>query len=387
MAVALAGCGGGGQAGTQSTQTPAPSQPAPPSSSPAPGPAPAPSLQPCSPVQVTWTPASVFAGPAAPAPPTSDCAAFPLTVSSPAGSGTLSLASPAHVVANAQPSNPILDMRVYVDGEAVFFTFNPAIDAQIWMAPGAHTMEVTAVDKKGANSATLLQVNVTGQGTATISQIQNLPGWQSCSAVFPPSSPRAGQLCAAGLGTAVSTMTPNQASPSLSGASAEFTMGGPTGYSNMLYFESLGGGNSVSHFSYDLYFYISDGSAPQALEFDLNQSFGDLRWTWGTECNFNGSGKWDIWDPLNEVWVPSAVDCNRFPSNTWIHLVWNFERVNGQTHYISVSVNGTTSTVDKYFQPQTGWPTEDINVAFQMDGNYRQQPYNVWLDQVTLVAY
>jgi len=80
------------------------------------------------------------------------------------------------------------------------------------------------------------------------------------------------------------------------------------------------------------------------------------------------------------------VDCKPFPANTWIHLVWNFERVNGQAHYISSSVAGVTSTIDQFFQPQANWKLEDINVAFQMDGNFQQAPYNVWLDQVTLVA-
>jgi hypothetical protein len=49
-----------------------------------------------------------------------------------------------------------------------------------------------------------------------------------------------------------------------------------------------------------------------------------------------------------------------------------------------VSVNGVTSTVDQFFQPQTNWTLEDINVAFQMDGDFEQDPYNVWLDEVTL---
>jgi hypothetical protein len=30
---------------------------------------------------------------------------------------------------------------------------------------------------------------------------------------------------------------------------------------------------------------------------------------------------------------------------------------------------------------------EEIDVAFQMDGNYEQEPYNVWLDEVKLTAY
>lgn len=291
-----------------------------------------------------------------------------------------------HVVASASPKNPILDMRVYVDGQAVFFTFVNSMDAQIWMAPGSHMMEVTAVDKTGAQSATLLPITISAQPTATISSIQDMPGWQSCSAKFPSNSPRAGQLCAAGLGTAASTMSPNQASPSRDGKSAKFTLGGPAAYSNELWFEPLGGGTSATHFTYDLWFLIDNPTAPQALEFDVNQTFGGLRWTWGTECNFKGDGVWDIWDPLNEKWVPTSVACKPFPANQWNHLVWTLERVNGQTHYISVSVNGVTSTVNQFFQPQTNWTLEDIDVAFQMDGDFAQQPYNVWLDEVTLTG-
>lgn len=278
-------------------------------------------------------------------------------------------------------------MRVYVDGQAVFLTFLSSMDAQVWMAPGAHTIEILAVDKTGAQSAAVLPVNVGSQSATSITNIQDMPGWQNCSAVFPPGSARAGQLCAAGLGTATSSMTPNQASPSLDGKSAKFTLGGPTRYSNMLWFESLGGGTSVSHFTYDLHFMVDNPDAPQALEFDVNQTFAGTRWTWGTECNFRGDGVWDIWDPLHEVWVATTVPCKPFPANTWNHLVWQFERVNGQTHYISVSVNGVTSTINQFFQPQANWTLEDINVAFQMDGNFAQQPYTVWLDEVTLTAF
>lgn len=277
-------------------------------------------------------------------------------------------------------------MRVYVDGQAVFFTFLSSMDAQIWMSPGSHTLTITAVDKTGANSAVVMPVAVTAQNTASLTQIQDMPGWENCSAVFPPSSPRAGQLCAAGLGTATSTMTPNQSSPALSGASAMFTLSGPSAYSNMLWFKSLGGGSSVSHFSYDLWFNVNNPNAPQALEFDLNQTFGGLRWTWGTECNFRQDGVWDIWDPLNEKWVPTSVACKPFPANTWIHLVWNFERVNGQAHYISLVINGTTFNIDQTFSPQTDWTLEDINIAFQLDGDFEQDPYTVWLDKVTLTA-
>lgn len=278
-------------------------------------------------------------------------------------------------------------MRVYVDGQAVYWTFESSMNTRIWMDPGAHTLEIMAEDKQGFIAAQVMNVNVVTPQAAGVTDIQTLPDWQSCSAVFPPGSPRESQICAAGLGTAVSTMTQGQSTPSLDGKAAKFSMGGPTGYSNELYYESLGGGTNVTHFIYDLWFFVDQPDFPQALEFDVNQTFGGLRWTWGTECNFKGTGKWDIWDSLNEKWVPSQVPCNPFPANTWIHLVWNFERINGQAHYISVSVNGVTSTVDQFFQPQTDWTLEDINVAFQMDGDSKQDPYNVWLDEVTLQTF
>lgn len=278
-------------------------------------------------------------------------------------------------------------MRVYVDGLAVFMTFLDSMNARIWMDPGAHTLEITATDKTGAVSATVLQVNVVLPQAAAVTDIQTLPGWQSCSALYPPGSARAGQICAAGLGNAVSSMIPGQSTPSLDGNSTKFTMGGPTGYSNELYFESLGGGTNLTHFVYDVWFLVDNPAVPEALEFDVNQTFGGLRWTWGTECAFKDSGKWDVWDPLNEKWVRTAVPCNPFPANTWIHLIWNFERVNGQVHYISVSVNGLVSKVDAFFQPQQKWTLEDINIAFQMDGDFRQDPYNVWLDEMTLQTF
>ena len=85
----------------------------------------------------------------------------------------------------------------------------------------------------------------------------------------------------------------------------------------------------VSNFVYDLYFYIDNPTAPQALEFDVNQGYDDTsgagspqRWTWGSECNFKGETppQWDIWDDANGVWKPTGFPCGPFQANTWNHL-------------------------------------------------------------------
>ncbi len=304
-------------------------------------------------------------------------------VSAPANGATVN--SPMTIQA-ATTLTPIDHMRVYVDGRAEYFTWFNSISDLLWLAPGPHTLEVLATDTAGHEASTTVNVNVSTQQPAPVSEIQNLPLWDPCSAVFPPGHPRAGQLCAAGLGTAVSTITQKQSMPSLSGSSAKFTMGGPAGYSNMLWTKYLGGGSAPTHFIYDLSFYIDHPEFAQALEFDVNQTFGGNRWVFGTECNLKADGVFDVWDGV-KGWQPTTVPCKSLPANQWIHLVWTFERVGNQVHYISVQLNGTTYPLDLYKSFQPGWVMEGIDVAFQMDGDFRQDPYNVWLDNVTLTAY
>ncbi len=306
-------------------------------------------------------------------------------MTSPANGATVS--SPAHVVfSSSQPK--LAYVRLFLDGQAVFFTYSSTFDGFVWMTPGTHNLAAISTDSKGAEvSSANVQLTALAAQTPVLTDQQNLPGWDSCSATFVRGTPRAGQVCAAGLGMAASSMAPGQSTPSLDGKAARFTLAGSHPYSNALWWKSLGGSTDLTHFTYDLWFFIDRPSASQALEFDVNQSFGGTRWTWGTECNFRGTGKWDLWDGARQAWVPSAVPCNPFPANTWIHLIWNFARVGSQVNYVSLEVNGVLIPVNVLHPAQPNWQMEDIDVAFQMDGDFRQDPYNVWLDRVNLMTW
>ena len=179
-----------------------------------------------------------------------------------------------HVAASANPQNAIFFMRIYVDKLGVYFTYTKNIDTQLFISPGQHTIEVMAEDKKGYISASIVNVNVTSQAPkTTISGIQDMPRWQSCAADFTAGSGRDGQVCASGNpNPPTSAMIEGQTSPAMDGKSAQFTMSGPNGYSNELYFNAV----------------IDNPEAPQALEFDVNQTFGGYRWVWGSECNSRG---------------------------------------------------------------------------------------------------
>src|ERR1700728_2056692 len=323
-------------------------------------------------------PANTSIVPPAQEPPPSALCGFPLSISSPSHGASVN--SPVPIMATATPPDPIYTVRLYVDGLAVLYTPKRNINQLIWMPNGQHTVEIVAEDTAGYIATASMQVNVTGQQPGAMN-IQNSPQWVSCSAVL-----ASGATCAAGLGVASSSLSRDQSSPSLDGSAAQFSLAGQQPYSNELYWTPIGGGNSVSHFSYDLWFYVNNGDAPQSLVFDVNQAFGGTRWTWGTQCDFDQTHEWDIWDPLNEVWRPTSVPCNHFPSNTWVHLIWTLERVGNQVHYISVNVADQDYTVDTYYTAQPNWYQEEIDIAFQMDGNYEQQPYSVWLDEVNLFA-
>lgn len=403
MSFVLAGCG---TSSKMTTTTPAP--PTTPT-------APPPSYPSTQPVQISWTASnSTLPAPTADDPSTTAWGTgsndFPLTVSSPTSGA--SVTSPFTVTATASPTNPIFFMRVYVDNVSVYYTSSNSINTQIFAAPGQHTVLVMAESyacaalpcTTGDVSAIPISITVSSQAQTTISDIQNMPGWQSCSAVFPAGVQRAGQLCAAGnKNVPASSMTGGVTSPSMDGKSAQFSMGPPAGaatpadygYSNYLYFNPITGGNGVSNFTYDLYFYIDYPDRPQALEFDVNQGYDDTtgaglpqRWTWGSECNFKGETppQWDIWNDATGKWESTGYPCGPFQANTWNHLTWVLQRQGQQVYYDTLTVNGTVYPVKTTYDNQQGWTLEEIDTAFQMDLDSNADPYNVWLDEVSLTA-
>ena len=218
-------------------------------------------------------------------------------------------------------------------------------------------------------------------GAKVTKAIQTLPDWQWCTAKLH------GKPCASGLGDATSSMTPGEQDPSLSGSSSKFTLGGHTHYSNALWWKSVQVDGDSTQFVYDLDFYLRAPNAPEALEFDVNQSVHDTRYTWGTECSYRDTGYWDIWDAEHGRWETTSVSCPTVSANQWHHLTWKMERVNGQAHYISITLDGKESMIDKYYSPQQHWRGHGMSVAFQLDGDYRQSPYAVWLDNITLSAW
>ena len=81
---------------------------------------------------------------------------------------------------------------------------------------------------------------------------------------------------------------------------------------------------SLHTFTYDVYFFASDFSPSEAIEFDINQFFDDMGFIFGHECRIDGGNSWDVWDSQNAKWVPTGVPC--FRNNAWNHLTMQMQR-------------------------------------------------------------
>jgi hypothetical protein len=182
-------------------------------------------------------------------------------------------------------------------------------------------------------------------------------------------------------------MTQNMTTPSLDAHSAQFNVSGPTPYSNALWWKQLPTAPNATHFVYDFWVYVTDARSPQSLEFDLNQTVNGTKYIFGTQCDFKDSGKWDVWDGGTNKWVPSPLNCALFQPYSWNHFTWNFERVNDQVHYISLAINGVTYPVNIWENPEANVDAQELNVAVQLDGDYAQHPYSIWVNKASITYW
>lgn len=316
-----------------------------------------------------------------------------VTVSSPSTGSTSG--SPVHFVASATSTHPVTAMRIYIDNVSVFLGSASSLDTSLAVAAGKHNVVIQAWDSTGAVfKASAIALTVTGTTTApppppptgglpappataaTKSNIEQMPSWDSCT------------VCA-GAGAngpvAVFSMTENQASPSLDGNSAKFSISGTKPYSDALWWKQLGAVDTATHLKYDVDFYITNPGVAQALEFDNNQSNGAHKFIYGTQCNIKG-GHWDVWGNAAGNWISTGIACSAPTAFTWHHLTWEFQRTATNVVFVGFTYDGVTHYVNRSY-PARGSSVHELNVAFQMDGDSAMHAYSTWLDRVTLTYW
>jgi hypothetical protein len=314
-------------------------------------------------------------------------------VSSPANNSTINGTVKFVATATTACSAGVAAMGVYTAPYQLAYQVNGAsLNTSLALAPGTYNAVVQEWDRCGGASTKAVKINVaSGQ---SFWNLQASGGWNGY-AQQPPNYADCNGCTPSGPGTTWS-MWQGVHSPSISGKAAQFNLGGNMAYSDVLWNNHLIGDLSsqgkpdsshtyvqtLHHFTYDIYFYGGNLGAAQALEFDVNQFFDGMGFTWGHECRIGAGNQWDIWDNVNAKWVPTGIACNP-QENAWNHLTIQVSRTwDNKLRYESITLNGVTHTLNQYYSPFSAPGWWGITVNYQMDGNYRQSPYSVVVDQL-----
>src|SRR3954471_9815528 len=317
-----------------------------------------------------------------------------VSVTSPSNNSTVG--SPVNYVATATSScsKGVASMGIYsAPGKLAYVANGASLNTSLSLSPGTYNTTVEEWDNCGGAATTPITITVSSSGK-TLSNIHSSGGWNGYAQQPPdygdctwctPSGPETTWALYQGI-----------KSPTMSGNSTQFNIGGTEAYTDVLWNNHLIGDFSsqglpdtkhtlvptLYNFTYDVYFWGSNLEASQALEFDINQFFNSLGYTWGQECRVAGGHEWDIWDNVNTKWVGTGIACNPL-ENAWNHLVIQAQRTaSNQLLYQSITFNGVTHVLNKTYAPFSAPGWYGITVNYQLDGNSKQSPYTVYVDKL-----
>jgi hypothetical protein len=315
-------------------------------------------------------------------------------VSSPANNTTVGTS--VNFVATATTTCPkgVTSMGIYTAPNQLAYTTNgSSLNTTLTLSPGTYHTVVEEWDGCGGAATTGVTITVAGGGN-TFYNLHSENGWNSY-AQQPPTYQDCAKCTPAGPGTTWATYRGIK-SPSLSGNATQYNIGGDMDYSYVLWNNHLIGDLSTQgmpdtghtlvptlhNFTYDVYFWGNNLNASQALEFDINQFFNGMGFTWGHECRVGGGNEWDVWDNVHAHWTPTGIPC--YPNeNAWNHLTIQVQRTsNNQLLYQSITLNGETHTLNWTYGPFSAPGWYGITINYQMDGNYAQSSYTVYLDKL-----
>jgi hypothetical protein len=307
--------------------------------------------------------------------------------------------SPVHYVATATTSCPkgVAAMGIYTAPyQKAYVTPGAKLDTNLSLSPGTYNTTVVEWDNCGGADTAPVKITVTGSGGGgnMFANLQASKGWQGYGELPPKYD-----ICSDCSPEVTWAMYQHISSPSISGDATKYDLGGTTPYADALWNNHLiGDGSSqgmldsdhkivpnLHSFIYDVYFYGTHLELSEAIEFDVAQFFDGMGFMFGTECKTVDGQQWAIWDNVDSKWDETGIPCHP-QNNTWNHLVLEVERTNdNQLHYKSVTLNGDKKYFNNaYYHPFSAPGWYGIVVNFQLDGNYKQAPYTVYLDKFSL---
>lgn len=189
----------------------------------------------------------------------------------------------------------------------------------------------------------------------------------------------------------------NVAIPSIDGKSLRCSITGGDPYSNVHCYRNLQPEPTAAVFTLTLSFWFSptttfnNQGAPsivQALEFTMNKWKHSKRYEFALQWQNVGDGapQWRYWDPNQpESWVSLGVT-DTLAGEQWHSLILEGDIINGQVRYQRFTIDGQSHnlniTVSTAFAPGE---LDRLAIAIQLDGNFTESSYDVFIDKVSFI--
>jgi len=286
-------------------------------------------------------------------------------------------------------SKGVASMGIYTAPYQRAYVVNGAsLNHKLALTPGKYNAVVEEWDKCGGAATTAVPITVSGNAFTNLQHSGGWSGYGQGPPDFVDCSP-----CSEVNWSIARGVT----SPSMSGESTKYSLSGTTPYWDVLFNNHLIGDLSSQgmpdtnhtlvpnyhNFTYDVYFYGSNIELSEALEFDINQFFDGMGFIWGQECRIANGHEWAIWDNVNQHWVSTGIACNPV-DNSWNHLTIQVQRTSdNKLLYQSITLNGVTNTLNQYYDHGSAPGWWGIVLNYQMDGNYKESAYSLYLDKLT----
>ena len=160
-------------------------------------------------------------------------------------------------------------------------------------------------------------------------------------------------------------------------------------YAGIHAYRDLPPNNKASAFHMHIRFYFPDKKSIQALEFTMNKWSQNQRWEWALQwqvvpdgSSFQGKAEtWRVWDGAH--WQDIEVQ-QTLSAAAWHTLDLYGIIENGHVRYQTFRSDGRIVNIQHYTFPLINSPGEKLAVGVQLDGNAYQNPYPLYLDDVSL---
>ena len=181
----------------------------------------------------------------------------------------------------------------------------------------------------------------------------------------------------------------NVSQPSVDGSALKIALISGQPYTGIHAYRNLPATQTATTFDLTLFFYFSSVTPMQALEFTMNSWVNNQRWEWALQWENIGDGTpqqghpptWRLWTGMS--WQNIGVR-QHLSAQMWHKLHLKGDLVHGQVHYISFTCDETSANLDQIFAPVSS-PGNKLAVAVQLDGDGREDPYQVYIDSVNFL--